>query len=142
MASSPTWSTKPGTITSDGFDATPPSVNLKCIVFTACLVSGYWFLPKRNKWVLLFLLYFPYLWMALYDHHYGCTTRRFGPTFLMHFYEWAKPSGSYQLQTYMRWHPRWRRLVAVVDMAVLAGLLAATPWFLAWEPGRASGTSM
>lgn len=127
------WSTPKGTII-DGFDATPPSVNLKCIVFTMTLVTGYWFLPSRNKWVLLGLLYMPYLVMAWYDHKYDCNRNRFGPTFLMHYYDWAKPMYSYQVQTYENWHPKWKRIVLGVDVALLIVIGMLAPRFIKWKP--------
>lgn len=50
----------------------PFSFNVKCIVFTAALAGGYWALPPRNVWVLLVLLWLPYIAMAWYDHAYDC----------------------------------------------------------------------
>ena len=114
----PTWSTPPGTMI-DGYDATPPSVNVKCIVFTFLLVGGYWFLPYRNILVLVCLLYFPYLIMAWYDEHYDCSRNKLGPTFLKNFYDWAKPYYSKQNQIYRNWHPKWTRLINIVDLIVL-----------------------
>ena len=61
-----------------------PVVNWKCIIFTMILAIGYWFLPKKNKWILLGLLYFPYLVLAWYDHYYKCE-RNMGPTYLAFF---------------------------------------------------------
>lgn len=129
----PSWSTPPGTII-DGKDATPPAANVKCIIFTLLLACGYWYLPQKNKWVLLGLLYVPYLVMAWYDHHYDCRKRRFGPTFLMHFYDWAKPQSSYQVETYKNWHPKWLRLVATIDLVVALVALMILPSFLKWNP--------
>ena len=37
-----------------------PSINWKCLVFTTIIAGGYWFLPRKNKWVLAILLYIPY----------------------------------------------------------------------------------
>ena len=46
--------------------------NIKCVIFTALLAGGYWFLPHKNLWVLFFLLWFPYIAMAWYDYAYEC----------------------------------------------------------------------
>ena len=34
-------------------DTTQPVANWKCIWFTLALAGGYWYLPPKNKWVLL-----------------------------------------------------------------------------------------
>ena len=81
-----------------------PVVNWKCIWFTLALAGGYWFLPKKNKWILLALLYFPYIVLAFYDHHYDCK-RNMGPTYLAMFYHWAKPQDSKQIKDYKNWCP-------------------------------------
>ena len=108
-----------------------PSWNAKCIVFTLALASGYWFLPSRNKWVLLLLLYLPYIAMAWYDQAYDCD-RRFGATYLHHFYWMVKPE-DYQA----RWDalsPKSKRAVALVDLGLVVVLVAALPAFLRWRP--------
>lgn len=46
--------------------------NIKCIIFTLVIASGYWFLPSKNIWILFFLLWFPYIAMAWYDYAYDC----------------------------------------------------------------------
>jgi len=114
-------------------DDTPPAVNLKCIVFTLILSTFYWYLPPRNKWVLLCLLYFPYLALAWYDHLYGCA-RNMGPTYLALFYWWGKPQDSKQIQTYKNWCPKWKNRILIVDLVVLCILLLFVPFFLAWKP--------
>ena len=43
----------------------PFSFNLKCIVFTACVAGGYWFLPPRRWWALAALLWLPYVSMVV-----------------------------------------------------------------------------
>jgi len=113
----PNWNTKPGTQI-DGYDATPPSVNLKCIVFTLIIVVCYWFLPSKNIIILAILLYLPYLLMAWYDHHYDCKRNSLGPTFLKNFYDWAKPYYSKQNIAYRNWHPKWLRLINIVDIII------------------------
>ena len=114
-------------------DTTPPALNLKCIVFTAFLALGYWCLPPRNKWVLLACSYFPYLALAWYDWIYACQ-HNFGPTYLAHFYSWAKPQNSRQIQIYKNWDPAIKHRVATVDVIVALGLAALLPLFLAWKP--------
>jgi hypothetical protein len=53
----------------------PFSFNVKCIVFTAAVAGGYWVLPPRRLWVLLLLLWLPYVAMAWYDHWYDCADK-------------------------------------------------------------------
>jgi len=114
-------------------DRTPPSVNWKCIWFTLALAGGYWFIPPKNKWVLVALLYFPYLVLAWYDHWYACE-RVLGPSYLALFYAWAKPKSSDQIQRYKNWCPDLRRRVLIVDMIILLLALTLLPSFLAWDP--------
>ncbi len=113
--------------------STPPTGNVKCIVFTLMLAGGYWFLPQRNKWVLLGLVFLPYIAMAWYDHVYGCE-KTFGPTFLMAFYEWAKPPEGKQRQSYDNWCPEVKNTILFVDFVIALGLIALTPAFLNWNP--------
>lgn len=61
------------------FPGAPFKFNIKCVVFTALLSGGYWFLPHRNLFVLFFLLWFPYIAMAWYDYMYECRNK-LGPT--------------------------------------------------------------
>lgn len=114
-------------------DRTPPAVNLKCIVFTILLASGYWFLPNRNKYVLAALSYFPYLALAWYDYIYECK-HNFGPTYLARFYSWAKPQSSRQIQIYKNWATDIKRRVDLVDFLVFVTLIALLPLFISWEP--------
>ena len=93
-----------------------PATNVKCIVFTA-FVFAVWMLP-RNKWMLLLVLYLPYGIMAWYDYIYNCS-RQFGPTFLMHFYDWLKPKDADQHKIYEKWCPHQKRKVDIVDSIVL-----------------------
>lgn len=109
-----------------------PSWNLKCIVFTLLLAAGYWLLPPRNKWILLALLYLPYIAMAWYDDHYQCSRDRFGATFLHHFYFYYKPA-DYKAK-YACLTPTSKRLILAVDLAIILVLLALAPRFLAWRP--------
>jgi hypothetical protein len=54
------------------YEGRPFSFNLKCIVFTAGVAGGYWYLPPRSRWVLALLLWLPYVAMAWYDYRYDC----------------------------------------------------------------------
>ena len=78
------------------FPGQPFEFNIKCIVFTALLAGGYWYLPPKNLWVLAFLLWFPYIAMAWYDYSYQCQLKKLKPT-LVPFgrYIWLpfKPQG-------------------------------------------------
>lgn len=114
-------------------DTTPPALNLKCIVFTALLASGYWFLPSRNKFVLVAMAYFPYLALAWYDWIYQCK-HNFGPTYLAHFYSWAKPQNSRQIQVYKNWAPEIKQKVLTVDIVIAFIVLALLPTFIKWKP--------
>ena len=68
------WNTPKGTIV-DGYDATPPSVNLKCIVFTLLVTLVYWNIDKlnNNKYYLVPLFV---VIILLYDYFYNCDDRR------------------------------------------------------------------
>lgn len=61
------------------FPGAPFKFNIKCVIFTAMLAGGYWFLPPKNYFVLFFLLWFPYIAMAWYDYMYECRDK-LGPT--------------------------------------------------------------
>lgn len=110
-----------------------PVWNLKCIVFTILLSAGYWFLPRRNKWILLALLYFPYLVLAWYDYMYVCE-RNMGPTYLSLFYWWGKPSESKQISDYENWDPKIKNKVLKVDIVILLIGLFVFYYFLKWNP--------
>ena len=110
-----------------------PTWNVKCIVFTLALAIGYWFAPPRNKWVLVFLLWFPYLVLAWYDYWYACK-KNMGPTYLSLFYAWFKPEGSQQIRDFRRWDPAIKRRVLIVDGIILLAVLSMVPWFLRWNP--------
>lgn len=110
-----------------------PTWNLKCIVLTLLLAGGYWYLPKRNKWILLALLFFPYLALAWYDYWYACE-RNMGPTYLSLFYKWFKPQDSDQIRAYENWDPEIKRKVWAVDLVLAVVLIALAPWFWHWKP--------
>lgn len=105
-----------------------PSTNLKCIVFTVFVV-GVWILPI-NKWTLLPILFFPYAIMAWYDYKYNCE-RQFGPTYLMHFYDWdwLKPKDADQRKIYANWCPNQKRKVDIIDTIVLVVFLILFYYF-------------
>ena len=106
-----------------------PTANWKCIIFTLSLALGYWFLPKNNKYILVTLLYFPYIILAWYDYIYVCK-RNMGPTYLSMFYWWAKPPGSEQVKAYHNWNPKIKRKVFIVDIIILLSALTVGPYLL------------
>ena len=110
-----------------------PVFNWKCIIFTLALASGYWFLPSKNKWILLGLLYFPYIILAWYDYIYMCQ-RNLGPTYLANYYWWAKPPHSVQIQQYNAWNPKIKRKVLIIDFIILVGITIIVPFFILWDP--------
>lgn len=57
------------------YPGNPFAFNVKCIVFTAAIAGGYWFLPPRAWWALALLLWLPYVAMAWYDHWYDCNDK-------------------------------------------------------------------
>ena len=54
------------------FPGRPFQFNIKCIIFTLLIAAGYWFLPPRNIYILVFLLWIPYVSLAWYDYTYDC----------------------------------------------------------------------
>ena len=57
------------------FPGHPFHLNIKCIIFTIIIAGGYWFLPKKNVYILIFLLWSPYIALAWYDYMYDCHDR-------------------------------------------------------------------
>ena len=57
------------------FPGRPFEWKIKCIIFTALMAGGYWYAPHKNVWLLVFLLWFPYIAMAWYDYTYECATK-------------------------------------------------------------------
>jgi hypothetical protein len=112
-----------------------PVVNWKCLVFTLYSFLLYWVLPKHNKWILLSVLFFPYLILAWYDYYYSCQ-RNMGPTYLSLFYSWGKPQESEQIKEYQNWNPEIKKKVRIVDLSILVVLLLCLPMFLRWNPGK------
>ena len=72
--------------------------------------------------------------MAWYDYKYDCKRNRFGPTFLEHYYRWAKPYYSEQNEKYRKWHPKWKRLILTVDIIILIVILLLIKPFMRWKP--------
>jgi hypothetical protein len=54
------------------FPGYPFRFNIKCIIFTLVIAGGYWYLPKKNIFILVFLLWLPYISLAWYDYMYQC----------------------------------------------------------------------
>jgi hypothetical protein len=113
------------------FPGYPFKFNIKCVIFTVILASGYWYLPQKNLYVLLFLLWFPYIALAWYDWAYKCTPA-LGPTLIplgQYFWLPFKPPGykaayaqDVQLQeAYARMDHRvaWTILTGIVSFLVL-----------------------
>lgn len=107
-----------------------PVTNTKCIVFTIFVVVVYWFLP-RNKWILLFLIWFAYIMLAWYDHWYNCQ-RELGPAYLATFYSFIKPPESKQMKIYKNLCPETRQKVLMVDISIL--ILFLIFFFGIWNP--------
>ena len=54
------------------FPSYPFHFNIKCIIFTLLVSAGYWYLPKKNIYILFILLWLPYISLAWYDYMYRC----------------------------------------------------------------------
>ena len=54
------------------FPGHPFAPNIKCILFTAILAGGYWYLPPKKLWILALLIWLPYIALAWYDYSYKC----------------------------------------------------------------------
>ena len=77
------------------FPGAPFKFNIKCVLFTAAIAGGYWYLPPKNFWVLFILLWLPYIALAWYDYSYNCRDK-LGPTvvpFGRYFWLPFKPQG-------------------------------------------------
>jgi hypothetical protein len=72
----PDWNTPPGTVI-DGYDATPPSINMKCIIFSIIMVLLYLLLPRTNRAVWL-LCIGTIISVLLYDTYYACDSELTG----------------------------------------------------------------
>lgn len=107
-----------------------PTINLKCIIFSVTLALFYWFAPPKNKWVLLSVLYFPYLIMAYYDYYYDCRNYPLRPTYLAMFYAPFKPPYSQQIQEFDNWCPEIKNWVLFVDLIVFIIVAYIFIWVL------------
>jgi hypothetical protein len=107
----------------DVYSCVKPVVNWKCVVLTIVLALAYWYLPYRNGFVLLAILYFTYLALAWYDYWYACK-RNMGPTYLSLFYAPFKPQESEQIQEYKNWHPTIKQRVLKVDIVIAVIVLS------------------
>lgn len=110
----------------------PLTGNVKCVLISLALAFVYWFAPPKNKWILAGILYSTYLAIAWYDA-YLCE-RTLAPSYLRHFYDWAKPRDSYQSQQYRRLCKSAERKILVVDVLVALALVAGLPYFIRWKP--------
>lgn len=109
---------------------------LSCIKYIICplvLALLYWYLPPKNKWILLPVMFLPYLVLAWYDYIYSCE-RNMGPTYLSLFYAWAKPRGSEQIKDYKNWCPDIKKKVHIVDGIIAIALLMFVPFYIKWKP--------
>lgn len=111
----------------------PPTFNAKCIALTIASAALYWYLPPKNKWILLFIASSVYLAIAWYDHVFACQ-RHMGPTYLSLFYIWFKPQSSVQLRDFRAWDPAIRNRVLAVDLLILLAAIGLAPRFLRWQP--------
>ena len=110
----------------------PLTGNLKCVVISVLFASMYWFAPSKNKWVLVGILYCTYLAIAWYDA-YLCH-RQLTPSYLRHFYDWAKPRNTMQHKQYNNLCPSAARKILVVDVVVVLLLALLFPKFITWSP--------
>ncbi len=55
-----------------------PVLNLKCIVLTIILASGYWFLPRNSnkKWIAIAIGLVSIISLYLYDKVYACSSNK------------------------------------------------------------------
>jgi hypothetical protein len=63
------------------FQGYPFTPNLKCVIFTALLAGGYWYMPPHNVYILIMLLWAPYIALSWYDYKYECK-QKLGPTII------------------------------------------------------------
>ena len=77
------------------FPGRPFQFNIKCIIFTIIIAGGYWYLPRKNLYILLFLLWLPYIALAWYDYSYDCRDKMMPTLFPFGRYIFLpfKPSG-------------------------------------------------
>ena len=114
----------------------PITGNVKCIIISVFLALFYWYIPPKNKYVLLGILYITYILIAYYDFFYDCRKGEFGPTFLKTYYEWSKPKNSKQSIIYSNLCSNKKNLIMIVDIIVFILLIIFTPIFLRWKPKK------
>lgn len=107
------------------FPGQPFKFNMKCVIFSALLAGGYWYLPHKSRFVLLFLLWFPYIALAWYDYAYACTPA-LGPT-LVPFgqYMWLPFKPPAYKQAYaedLHLQEAYQSMNHVIGWTILAGL--------------------
>ena len=118
------------------FPERPFAFNVKCIVFTAAIAGGYWWLPHKSVWVLVTLLWLPYVAMAWYDYKYNCSDKMqptivpFGRYLFLPF----KPP-EYQAE-FQKMHPSQIQAMDRLDHAVGWTLVVAATTAVAWKLWR------
>jgi hypothetical protein len=111
------------------FPGRPFEPNLKCIVFTVLVAGGYWWLPRRNAWVLLLLLWLPYVSMAWYDWAYHCTTKLNVTVLPFERYLFVPFKDPETRHKYATLSPSDRQFLDVIDhVATYTILLLITAW--------------
>jgi hypothetical protein len=79
----------------------PFALNTKCLIVSGVLGAGYWFLPRKNWFVLGGVVMGSYIALAWYDELYDCDDRlKVGA--LTPLTKWAKPTVDPERQTYGR----------------------------------------
>lgn len=119
----------------DKYNCDPPTLNIKCVIFTLFIVFVYWFLPPRNKWILILLIFIPYVLLAWYDYIYQCE-RNSGPSYLSLFYKNLKPPETDPMKKYDNWHPTIKKRVFFIDLSFLLIILLFIPIFIEWTPKK------
>lgn len=121
---------------SGGLFGTPLALNLKCIVFSVCVLLVYWLPHPRSsmhQFVAAFLLATAaYISLAWYDYLYDCTDK-LGPTIFGWFSQFAKPP---QYQTAFDSLPvKYKKTVQIIDIVVLSVVVIAFVYPF-WVPRR------
>lgn len=111
------------------FPGRPFRFNLKCVLFSLFLALGYWFAPHKNKWILAFLVWFPYIALAWYDYSYNCQDKIQPTVVPFGRYMWLpfKPQG--YKDEYEKLDPETKQVMKDVDH--IAGWTIVTA-LLAW----------
>jgi hypothetical protein len=108
------------------FPGYPFKFNIKCVIFTALLSGGYWYLPPKNFVVLALLLWFPYIALAWYDYAYKCSPA-LGPTLIpLGQYFWLPfkpPSYKEEYAQNIELQEAYRRMDHLIGWTILIGLI-------------------